>query len=83
MNKCHICGGFEKLEKHHLRFKRFNGGSKKGNIEYYCKPCHEKLHASITCAALTIYFNLEDLSRDNPFFHGLIEMLVNKDLPRK
>ncbi len=83
MDKCNICGSEVKLEKHHLRFKRFNGSSKKENMEFYCKKCHEKLHSGVTSAALTIYFNLEDLARDNPFFDGLFKFLVTRELPRK
>lgn len=84
--KCNVCKKIEgdvKLEHHHLRFKRFNGSSKKRNMEWYCKMCHEKLHSDITTVALTIYFNLEDLSKENPYFMGLTEMLINRKLPKK
>lgn len=44
--KCSICGGKDNLQVHHLSYKEVEGEDV-SQVRVLCRPCHEKVHASV------------------------------------
>lgn len=42
--KCYCCGGEDRIELHHFKYKDIVDGSSAKNIAPTCRGCHEKIH---------------------------------------